>query len=296
MRIGVDLGGTKIEAVVLDGNEVRARRRIATPAGDYAATLDAIVALVQALEAELGARDLPVGIGHPGSLTPGSGVLRNANSTCLNGRPFADDLALRLGRRPKLANDANCLAASEAHDGAAAGVDAAFCVILGTGVGGAIVHQGRVLTGANALAGEWGHNPLPWMRAEEYPGPACWCGQVGCLETWLSGPALSRDYASVTGQHVAAVDIVARCADGEPATGLVLDRYADRLARALAMVINLLDPDVIVLAGGLSRWDSLYDEIPTRWGQWVFAESVSTRLVPARHGDASGVLGAARLE
>lgn len=298
MRIGIDLGGTKIAGIVLRGeSEVCAMRRVATPAGDYAGTLEALVKMVGALEQTVGRTRLPVGIGHPGSLSPATGLLRNANSTCLNGRPFKQDLEARLGREVRLANDADCLAASEACDGAGAGARSVFAAILGTGVGGGLVVDGHLVQGASGIAGEWGHNPLPWPRAEwgEIPGPLCWHGLHGCLETWLSGVGLAADHARATGQPLGAEAIAARAARGEASAAATLERYYDRLARALASVINLLDPEVIVLGGGVSRIAALYREVPRRWGSWIFSDVVNTKLVPARFGDASGVRGAARL-
>jgi fructokinase len=298
MRIGIDLGGTKIEGIVLRGqDEVLARRRVPTPRQDYAATLAALAELVDSLEREVGRRHLPVGLGHPGSLSPASGLLRNANSTCLNGRPFKQDLEARIGREIRMANDADCLAASEAFDGAGAAARSVFAAILGTGVGGGLVVEGRLVAGVNGIAGEWGHNPLPWPRTDwdEIPGPRCWHGLHGCLETWLSGVGLAQDHARTTGQTLGAEAIAALAARGEAAALNTLDRYCDRLARALACVINLLDPEVIVLGGGVSRLDALYREVPRRWGKWIFSDAVRTKLAPARHGDASGVRGAARL-
>ncbi len=298
MRIGIDLGGTKIEAVVLVGcDEVRLRRRVATPAGDYPATVSAVAGLVSQLEQAIGEENLPVGIGHPGSISPSTGLIRNANSTCLNGQPLARDLESALGRRVRLANDANCLALSEAFDGAAAGASTAFAVILGTGVGGGIVIHGDALSGANAIAGEWGHNPLPWARPEwgESPGLRCWCGQHGCIETWLSGVGLAADHRRQNGGDLGGEQIVAAAEAGEATALATLSRYEDRLARGLAQIINLLDPDVIVLGGGLSRVTRLYQVVPALWDQWIFADHIATRLLPARHGDSSGVLGAARL-
>jgi fructokinase len=297
-RIGIDLGGTKIEGVVLQGDaRVAARRRVPTPAGDYAATLAAVAALVEALERDVGASGLPVGLGHPGAVSPASGLLKNANSTCLNERPLREDLAARLQRPLRMANDADCLALSEAYDGAAAGARTAFAAILGTGVGGGIVADGRLLTGPNAIAGEWGHNPLPWPRADwdELPGPRCWHGLHGCIETWLSGPGLAADHRRRCGGQLSAEAIAARAAAGDAEAEASLARYEDRLARALATVINLLDPDVIVLGGGVSRIGRLYQAVPRLWQQWVFSDRVDTALRPAVHGDSSGVLGAARL-
>jgi len=296
LRIGIDLGGTKIAGVVLDASGAeRAARRVATPAGDYAATVAAVVDLIRALEADVGGVDLPVGVAHPGALSPASGRIKNANSTCLNGRPLQDDLQAALGRPLALANDANCLAASELADGAAVGVESAFAVILGTGVGGAVALHGQVLRGAHAIAGEWGHNPLPWPRAEEWPGPVCWCGRQGCIETWLSGVGLAADHARRHGGALRGEAIVAAAGAGDAAAVDTLARYAERLARALAHVINLFDPEVIVLGGGVSRVSTLYETVPALWLRWVFSDVVTTRLLPARHGDASGVRGAARL-
>jgi fructokinase len=295
MRIGIDLGGTKIEGIALggDGREL-ARSRRPTPRNDYPATVRAIVDLVAALEAAAGARGT-VGIGMPGAISPATGRVKNANSTWLNGQPLREDLEAALGREVRLANDANCFALSEATDGAGAGAAVVFGVIVGTGTGGGIVVDGRVLTGPNAIAGEWGHNPLPWPRDEERPGPPCYCGQTGCIETFLSGPGLARDHEQATGLRLDAPDIVARAEAGEAAATATLERYAARMARALASVINVLDPDVIVLGGGLSNVARLYHRVPALWGRWVFSDRVETRLVPPAHGDASGVRGAAWL-
>ncbi len=295
MRIGIDLGGTKIEGVALDAaGAVLARQRVATPAGDYQATLRAIAAVVADLEQRSGARG-SVGVGTPGALSRLSGMLKNSNSVCLNGRPLAQDLAALLARPVRIANDANCLVLSEAVDGAASGAAVVFGVILGTGTGGGIVVNGRVLDGANAIAGEWGHNPLPWPRDDERPGPACYCGKHGCIETFLSGPGLSRDHAAVNAETLSAEAIARRADEGDAACLATLARYEERLARALAAVINLLDPEVIVLGGGLSKLTRLYDNVPALWGRYVFSDRVDTRLLPARHGDASGVRGAACL-
>jgi fructokinase len=295
MRLGIDLGGTKIEGIALDdnGNEL-ARRRLPTPRGDYPGTLRAIVDLVAALEAAAGARGT-VGIGMPGAISPATGRVKNANSVWLNGQPLREDLEAALGREVRLANDANCFALSEATDGAAAGATVVFGVIVGTGTGGGIVVGGRVLTGPNAIAGEWGHNPLPWPGREERPGPPCYCGLTGCVETFLSGPGLARDHERATGARLEAREIVARAEAGEAAASASLERYAERMARALASVINVLDPDVIVLGGGLSNVARLYTRVPALWGRWVFSDRVDTRLVPPAHGDASGVRGAAWL-
>ena len=295
MRIGVDLGGTKIEAAALgpDGT-VLARRRLATPRGDYAATLGAIVGLVQQVESEIGHRG-SVGVGIPGALSATSGLIKNASSTWLLGRPLDRDLAAALGRPVRLMNDANCLAVSEAADGAAAGLAVVFGVILGTGVGGGIVVAGRPLVGCNAIAGEWGHNPLPWPTPAERPGAACYCGKQGCIETFLSGPNLARDYHEAGGEASTAQQLAARAEAGEPAALAALARYEDRLARALAGVINILDPDALVLGGGLSNLDRLYRNLPGLLPRYVFSDHVSTRVLKARHGDSSGVFGAARL-
>lgn len=292
-RIGIDLGGTKIEGVVLaDDGRALARERRPTPAGDYAATLAAVAGLVRDLETNLGA-PCPVGVGTPGALSPASGLLRNANSTCLNGRPIDTDLERLLRRPVRIANDADCFALSEAADGAARGASSVFGVIIGTGTGGGIVIHGRLLQGPNAIAGEWGHNPLPWPSDDERPGPPCYCGRHGCIETFLSGPALARDYAGDPGLDARA--IVARAERGEAAAEACLQRYEDRLARGLAQVINVLDPEVVVLGGGLSNIRRLYQRVPLLLGRYLFSDVVRTRLVPPQHGDSSGVLGAARL-
>jgi fructokinase len=295
MRIGIDLGGTKIEAAAIDRQGgVALRQRVATPAGNYAATIEAVRGLVAALETALGRR-CPVGIGMPGSLSPTTGLVRNANSTCLNGRPFDRDLTQALARPLRFANDANCFALSEAIDGAAAGAGVVFGVILGTGVGGGLVVERRPIPGANAIAGEWGHSPLPQPGDAERPGPPCYCGKNGCLETFLSGPGLASDHRQVTGEALDAAAIAARAEAGDAAAAASLGRYEDRLARGLAVVINLLDPDVIVLGGGLGRIGRLYDNVPRLWGGHIFSDAVTTQLVAPAHGDASGVRGAAWL-
>jgi len=295
-RIGVDLGGTKIEAAAIDRDGlVHARRRVATPAGDYAGTVAAITALVRGIEAELGF-GLTVGVGIPGTLVAATGLVKNANSTWLIGKPLGRDLKAALGREVRLANDANCFALSEASDGAAAGFINVFGVILGTGVGGGVVIGGRIVAGANAIAGEWGHNPLPWPHPDELPGPRCYCGRHGCIETFLSGPGLARDHRAHCGADIAGERVVAAAAQtGDPACRATLDRYAERLARALAHVINLIDPDAIVLGGGLSAITSLYEVVPRLWGAHVFSDTVVTKLLPPKHGDSSGVRGAAWL-
>jgi fructokinase len=298
MRIGIDLGGTKIEGIVMDEHShVVGRERVATPQGDYRATLEVIAGMVRRLEAAVGCETRPVGVGHPGAISPATGLLKNANSTCLNGRPFKQDLEAALGRELFLANDADCLAVSEARDGAAAGAANVFAVILGTGVGGGLAIGGRLLRGPNAIAGEWGHNPLPWIRPDwdEFPGPECWCGRCGCIETWLSGIGLARDHEHLTAERLSGEAIVRRAEVGEGGAAATLCRYEDRLARALAHVINLLDPDVIVLGGGVSRVQRLYHTVPALWDRWVFSDRVVTKLLPALHGDSSGVRGAAFL-
>ena len=297
--IGVDLGGTKIEAIVLDAHGASLwRERVATPAGDYRATLAAIAALVARAEAALGLPGCSVGVGTPGTATA-AGLIKNANSTCLNGRPLAHDLAEALGRPVRIANDANCLALSEATDGASAGAEVSFAVILGTGVGAGIVAHGRLLNGPNGLAGEWGHVPLPWPEAAERDGPRCFCGRRGCIETWLSGPALARDHERHAGEALSAQQIGARAAAGDAACEATLQRYESRLARGLAMIIDVLDPQVIVLAGGVSSLERLVVNVPARWGEFVFSgglsDRVRTRLVRSAHGDSSGVRGAAWL-
>lgn len=291
LRIGVDLGGTKIEAIALDrSGRVMARERIATPQHDYPATVRAIAGLVDGLEARLGAR-ARVGVGTPGAISTATGRIKNANSTCLNGQPLLHDLQSALGREVRIANDANCFAVSEATDGAARGARVVFGVILGTGVGGGLVVDGRPLSGANAIAGEWGHNPL----ADEAPGLPCYCGRVGCVETWLSGPGMAVDHARHGGGALDAATIAARAEAGDAACEATLQRYVDRLSRALAAVINIVDPEVIVLGGGLSSITRLYAEVPARWGRQVFSDQVLTRLLPPLHGDSSGVRGAAWL-
>ena len=295
MRIGIDLGGTKIEGVVLgDQGEVIIRRRRATPAESYADTLQAVVDLVAELESALGGR-ASVGVATPGALSPHSGRIKNANSTQLLGERLDVDLGEALDRQVRLANDANCFALSESVDGAARGARVVFGVILGTGVGGGIVVGGRVLPGRQAIAGEWGHNPLPWPRASELPGPRCYCGRYGCIETFLSGPGLARDYRAGSEDPVIPEEIVRRARAGEQRGQACLARFEHRLARGLAHVINILDPDVIVLGGGLSGIGRLYDSVPRLWQEFVFSDRVDTPLRPPVHGDSSGVRGAAWL-
>ena len=295
IRIGVDLGGAKIEAIALAANGTTlVRRRVPTPRDDYDATIDAIVTIVDGLEQEIGARGT-VGLGTPGAVSPATGRIKNSNSTWLLDRPLAEDLAARLARPVRLDNDANCFALSEATDGGGLDAKVVFGVILGTGTGGGIVVDGRPLVGANAIGGEWGHNPLPWPESDERPGPPCYCGRRGCLETFLSGPALSRDYAAATGERRDPPAIAAAAAAGDAGAEAALRRYEDRLARGLASVINVVDPDVIVLGGGMSNIDRLYDQVPRLWAPYVFSDRVDTRLVRPAHGDSSGVRGAAWL-
>ncbi|MBI1283624.1 MAG: ROK family protein [Thiobacillus sp.] len=323
LRFGIDLGGSKIEMIALDacGHEIL-RRRVATPQNDYPATVAAVAALVHQAESELGQTG-SIGIGTPGAISPATGLMKNCNSTCLNGRPLKEDLEHTLNREVRLANDANCLALSEATDGAAAGADTVFGVILGTGVGGGVVVRGHVLSGANAIAGEWGHSPLPYFqfahaqadrastglhpatgeallhpwpsRRELDAAPACYCGKKSCIETWLSGPALAADHVRYGGEDLPAHEIAQLAQAGYGPCSASLARYEERLARALAGVINLIDPDVIVLGGGLSNIVRLYDTVPRLWPRYVFSDRVVTKLVPPQYGDSSGVRGAAWL-
>lgn len=294
MRIGIDLGGTKIEIVALDGEgREQFRRRVLCPRGDYPGTLAAVASLVGDAERAVG--PATVGIGMPGAISPATGLVKNANSTWLIGQRLAEDLAARLERPVRLANDANCFALSEATDGAAAGAAVVFGVIVGTGTGGGLVVNGHVVVGANAIGGEWGHNPLPWPDGDEWPGPPCYCGLTGCIETFLSGPGLANDHLRVAGERLDAPVIAERAAAGDPHAAATLERYAGRMARALASVINVVDPDVIVLGGGVSNVERLYSRVPELWGKHVFSDHVATRLVKARYGDSSGVRGAAWL-
>lgn len=301
MRIGIDLGGTKIEAIVLDQNgEERFRRRVPAPREDYAATIGAIATLVRtAIEASgngpLPLQNMTVGLGAPGAISASSGLVKNSNSTWLIGKPLLQDLEQALKCPVRIENDANCFALSEAVDGAAAKANVVFGVIVGTGTGGGIVVDGKVLRGVNSIAGEWGHNPLPWPTESERPGPRCYCGQSGCIETFLSGPALARDHSSVTGQNLSGDQIGELANAGHVSVQATLARYEDRMARALASIINVLDPDVIVLGGGVSNILRLYDNVPRLWTKYVFSDEVRTRLVRAKHGDSSGVRGAAWL-
>jgi fructokinase len=294
MRVGIDLGGTKIEGIAMRGSEEVARIRVDTPRGDYAATVEAVGTLAGALEQRAGSR-ASVGVGIPGTISSTTGLVKNANSVWLIGKPLRADLEQRLGRQVRIANDANCFAVSEAADGAASGAATVFGVIVGTGTGAGIVVNGQVLTGPNGIAGEWGHNPLPWPVDDERPGPACYCGRRGCIETFLSGPGLQADYQRYSGRPLPPAQIVQDAVTGDQAARDALARYAGRMARALASIINVLDPDLIVLGGGMSNISQLYVEVPRLWGPFVFSDTVATRLVRARHGDASGVRGAAWL-
>jgi len=294
VRIGIDLGGTKIEGIAIDDGLVRMRRRVPAPRDNYTDTLAAVVDLVRDIEREVGRRGT-VGVGIPGTISRATGLVKNANSTWLIGRPLGDDLPRLLERPVRFANDANCFALSEAVDGAAADADIVFGVIIGTGTGGGLVVSRRVVDGANSIAGEWGHNPIPAPRDGESPGPPCYCGRTGCIETFLSGSGLSRDYRDAGGQLSTAHDIAMRACHGEALASAVLARYEERLARALGTIINVLDPHVIVLGGGLSNIDRLYESVPALWAPYVFSDTVTTRLVRAAHGDSSGVRGAAWL-
>ncbi|MGH8558392.1 MAG: ROK family protein [Methylococcales bacterium] len=295
IKIGLDLGGTKIEIIALDqaGREL-VRERADTPRGDYHAILDAVVKLVENVEADLGTR-CTVGIGTPGALSKKTGCLKNSNTVVMNGKPVLEDLRLRLRREVRIANDADCFTLSEAIDGAASGADTVFGVILGTGVGGGVVVKGWLLSGPNAIAGEWGHNPLPWADEEDLPLPRCYCGKAGCIETFLSGPGFTAAHRSKSDTVLSAAEIVRASLRGDPGCALSMHQYEHRLARSLAMVINLIDPDVIVLGGGLSNCESLYENVPRVWRDFVFSDRVDTRLVRPKFGDSSGVRGAAWL-
>ena len=293
-RLGIDLGGTKIAGVVLDGQgHVCAETRVASPQNGYAATIETIAGVVTALAAGLEARP-SIGIGMPGSISPRTGLVQNANSTWLNGKPFDRDVAARLSQPVRFANDANCFALSEASDGAAAGARSVFGVILGTGCGGGLVLDGRLIDGPRGIGGEWGHNPLPWPSADEHPGPRCWCGRHGCLETWVSGTGLAADHARATGERISAAEVAARAARNRSAAA-TLARHADRLARGLAHVVNIFDPEVIVLGGGLSQLDHLYEQLPNLIRPHIFADDPVVDIRRPHWGDASGVRGAARL-
>ncbi len=295
MRIGIDLGGTKIEIIVLDSqNQIIFRKRVDTPQHNYIAILDTIKKLVETTENAVSEK-CSIGIGTPGSLSPASGLLRNSNSVCLNQQPFKDDLQKYLQREIRISNDANCFALSEASDGAAAGADVVFGVIVGTGTGAGVVVHGKMLNGPHGIAGEWGHNPLPWPQDNERPGPDCYCGKQGCIEAFLSGPGMAADYYLLNQQKLSAKEIVEKAAQGDIKAEQCVQRYEHRMARALAHVINILDPDVIVLGGGMSNIQRLYQNIPELWREFVFSDVVLTRLVPPEYGDSSGVRGAAWL-
>lgn len=284
LRLGVDLGGTKIEVAVLDDQGATLwRHRLPTPQGDYSGTIETMVTLIAQAEVDLGPVDT-IGIGTPGTVSPRTGLMKNANSVVLNDRPLKRDLEHRLGRPVAMANDANCLALSEAQDGAAAGAKSVFGVILGTGVGGGLVIDGQLHAGHNAIAGEWGHNPLPWPEDGEFPGPTCWCGLSGCIERWLAGPGLARDFQAATGREGAGHDVAVWAGEGDPEARAALDRYTHRLARSLAHLINIVDPEVIVLGGGMSNVASLYENVPRLWDRFVFSDPITTRLVPPQHG------------
>lgn len=295
LRIGIDLGGTKISGVVLDrSGAVSARRRVPAPREDYDATLRAVCEMAASLESDCGG-ECTIGIGMPGSISPATGLVQNANSVWLNGRPVQQDLEAALARQVKFANDADCFALSEATDGAGTGAATVFGVILGTGCGAGIVVNGALLSGPHAVSGEWGHTPLPWATPSEHPGPDCWCGRKGCIETWVSGPALSQDHHRVVREDLEAHEIEARAKSGDVAARATLERHAHRLARALAMIVDVIDPHVIVLGGGLSNLGHLYDTLPDLIAPHVFADHCSVKVVPPRHGDDSGVRGAAWL-
>jgi len=307
MRIGVDLGGTKIEALVLDASGVElVRQRVSTPRGEYAAIVEAVAALVERCESLVGFGAMPavrrrVGVGIPGTISPATGLVKNANTTELIGHPLDQDLATRLGCPVRIANDANCFTLSEAIDGAVKqhGLDprhsSVFGVIVGTGTGGGLVVNGRLVAGRNQIAGEWGHNPLPWPEEGEFPGPQCWCGKRGCIETWLSGPALAACHLRLTGERRTAAQIATAAASGDGAASATLELYASRLARALASVLNVFDPDAVVLGGGVSNIDVLYAAVPRLWQKYAFSDTVTTAFLRAAHGDSSGVRGAAWL-
>lgn len=296
VRIGIDLGGTKIAAVVLDGQgRTLAELRRPAPRDGYDATIRALAEVVETLEREADSSGAPIGIGMPGSIAPRTGLVQNANSTWLNGRPLADDVRMRLGPRVRFANDANCFALSEAIDGAGAGLKRVLGLIIGTGCGSGFVVEGRIMDGPRGIGGEWGHNPLPWPGPDEVPGPRCWCGRNGCLETWVSGPGLAADHARTAGETRDAADIARRAAAGDAAACASLDRHADRLARGLGALINVLDPDVVVIGGGLSNVTHLYDVLPRLTAAHIFSEDTNVRVEPPKWGDAGGVRGAAWL-
>ena len=292
MRFGLDLGGTKMEAVLLnEAGEIVWRQRRPTPSENYEAIIETIAELVGEADRE-STQEISIGIGMPGSLSPKTGLVRNSNTQCLNGRPIQQDLESKLARQVRLANDANCFALSEATDGAGAGAQSVFGVIIGTGCGGGLVFNGELQNGANSIGGEWGHNPLAAPRAEELPGPPCYCGRHGCNEVWISGSGFARDHEAIAGERLTAEQIIASDSDTAKAS---FERLCDRIARALGAVINVVDPDVIVLGGGLSNVDALYTHIPEIWDAYIFSDVIETRLVKNKHGDASGVRGAAWL-
>jgi len=295
LHLGIDLGGTKIAAIVLNHDgEILAKRRIPAPRGSYRKTVEAIGELVISLDRQAG-KNSGIGIGIPGSISPVTGCVQNANSTWLNEKPFKQDVEELLQRPVRMANDANCFALSEAVDGAGAGATSVFGVILGTGCGGGLSINGNILDGPNGISGEWGHNPLPWPDQHENPGPRCWCGRRGCMETWVSGPGLSADHKRRSGQNYTAEEIAARAAKGEADARRTLDRHVSRLARGLAMVVNIIDPERIVLGGGLSAMDHLYDELPALMQPYLFCKEAALRILPPHHGPDSGVRGAAWL-
>lgn len=295
MRIGIDLGGTKTEIAVLDqSGEIIYRQRIPTPQGDYQGALNTIAELIRQAENHITTR-ATIGVATPGAISPASGLMKNANSTVLNGQAFDKDLSALLNRPVRTANDADCFALSEAVDGAGANAATVFGVIIGTGTGGGIVINQKLLSGPNAIAGEWGHNPLPWPRADELPGHLCYCGQHACIETFLSGPGMARQYQARYQHTLTAKEIVEKADQGDEQAEAYLQLYEDRMARALASIINVIDPHVIVLGGGLSNIQRLYDNVPRLWGRYVFSDRVDNQLVQARHGDSSGVRGAAWL-
>jgi len=294
VRIGIDVGGTKIEGIAIEGSRELLRLRVRAPRGDYAATVRDVCDLVAAIEIQLGRRGT-VGVGIPGAISTTTGLVKNANSTWLIGHPLDRDLSGALGRPVRMSNDANCFALSEATDGAGQGARVVFGVILGTGTGGGIVVNGCAVEGRHRIAGEWGHNPLPWPRHDENPGPACYCGRTGCIETYLSGPGLSASYLALANEQLDAAGVAAQADAGDPLAVKALDLYEERLGRALASIINVLDPDVIVLGGGVSNIGRLYTNVPALWRPFVFSDGADTPLVPARYGDASGVRGAAWL-
>ena len=295
IRLGIDLGGTKIEIAAIGRNkETLMRHRIDSPRNNYTATIEAMAQLVEQAESELSAQ-CTVGIATPGAISPATGLIKNSNSVWLNSRPLKEDVENRLSRPVRLSNDANCFVLSEWVDGAAQGTDSAFGVIVGTGTGGGFVINSQLISGANAIAGEWGHNPLPWPQSDELPGPECYCGNRGCIETFLSGPGLSAYYETLSGEAVDVEEITSRSAAGESLAETCLNKYDDRMARALASVINIIDLDVIVLGGGLSKLERLYINVSKLWLPYIFSDHVTTRLVPPEHGDSSGVRGAAWL-